>query len=100
MKAGRLPYKFGEGMCAFDALEKDDYFPIFGYKGSCPNCEIIRVPNEIWGIYKGIEGIYHTFSTMYEYRCEGCGCILNSIAVMCMVGTVNITEEIEGLKGK
>lgn len=93
MKFGRLPKNFGEYSCAFDALEKDDYFPILGYVGSCPNCTDGKYPKKMWGIYQGKFGHYHLFLPMEEVKCGGCGAILVEIYVLCMAVRVNVSEE-------
>lgn len=103
MKIGAIPpipENPDEPWCPFDALEEGDWFKIFNFKGSCPNCEdqIGKYPKEIQVTYEKLDGIYHTFYCIDGAQCSGCGGTLHKMAVMCNVARVDVSQEFKGIK--
>jgi hypothetical protein len=85
--------------CPFDFLVEDDYFPILGFAGSCPNCEdqTGKFPNQFLAVYLRDDGIYHVFKPIEEVRCAGCGSILGQAAVLCGNATIDVTKEFQNV---
>lgn len=102
MKFGKLPEGFrdGNGNCPFDALEKDDYFILLNYNGSCNNCGSMKLPDEIWVIFQRTDQDWHVFKPMEDLRCGGCGGRVGYISVMCGNARLEVTEEFRQEFGK